>query len=316
VSDSPPDFSVTDETFLRRCNCIPEKSPERRLILFTVAIFLVVMSGLLHAVWNLFAKQSLNKVVFLWSIQWVAVFVYLPSALEAVWRHPVQMQGWLLLVITAFIHGMYVILLSQTYNAGDLSQVYPLMRGVSPLLVPVIGVFILGERLSVLGWLGVVGVVVGIWIIGNWRTERSSASQLAPKATWLALEVGLSVTAYTTFDKLTLHYFPAVTLNDASNLGNLIALSWLAMRSGAIKAEWKANWRTIVLGGIISPGGYLLFLLALHILPLAQIAPMREIGTVFGTILGIVVLKETQGRRRITAAGLITAGVILLGVFG
>jgi len=76
------------------------------------------------------------------------------------------------------------------------------------------------------------------------------------------------------------------------------------------------NWRTIVLGGIISPGGYLLFLLALHFLPVAQLAPMREIGTVFGTILGIVVLKETQGRRRIIAAGMITVGVILLGVFG
>jgi len=37
------------------------------------AIALVITSGLLHAVWNLFAKQSLDKVVFLWSIQRVAV---------------------------------------------------------------------------------------------------------------------------------------------------------------------------------------------------------------------------------------------------
>ncbi|KYP80799.1 hypothetical protein AYJ22_09665 [Ferroacidibacillus organovorans] len=107
-----------------------------------------------------------------------------------------------------------------------------------------------------------------------------------------------------------------MTLNDASNLGNLIALSWLATQSGAIQAEWKANWKTILVGGVISPGGYLLFLLALHLAPVAQLAPMREIGTVFGTILGIVVLKEAQGRRRITAAGLITVGVILLGLFG
>lgn len=106
----------------------------------------------------------------------------------------------------------------------------------------------------------------------------------------------MSITIYTTFDKITLQYIPAVTLNDASNLGNLIALSWMAVRSGAISAEWKTNWKTIILGGIISPGGYLLFLLALHVLPLAQLAPMREIGTVFGTILGIVVLKEAQGK--------------------
>jgi len=58
------------------------------------------------------------------------------------------------------------------------------------------------------------------------------------------------------------------------------------------------------------------FSLELHIDPVAQPAPMRGIGAVFGTILGIFVLKETQGRRRIMAAGLITAGVILLSIFG
>ncbi|WDL96717.1 DMT family transporter [Alicyclobacillus sp. ALC3] len=285
--------------------------------MFTVAIFLVVSSGLLHAVWNLFAKQSLNKVVFLWSIQWAAVFLYLPWALTAVWNHNIPFRGCLFLVVTAALHGFYVILLSKTYSAGDLSQVYPLMRGVSPLLVPILGVSVLGEKLSALGWLGVACVVVGIWILGDWRFGRGARqTQMSARGTWLALAVGLSITAYTTFDKITLHYFPAVTLNDASNLGNLIVLSWLAIRSGAIKAEWRANWRTILLGGIISPGGYLLFLLALHMAPVAQMAPMREIGTVFGTILGVVVLREAQGTRRIAAAGLITSGVILLGTFG
>ncbi|WP_051662858.1 EamA family transporter [Alicyclobacillus macrosporangiidus] len=139
---------------------------------------------------------------------------------------------------------------------------------------------------------------------------------MASNATWLALAVGMSVAAYTTFDKITLRYIPAVTLNDVSSLGNWMALSWIAIRSGVIKTEWEANWKTIILGGIISPGGYLLFLLALSILPLAQLAPMREIGTVFGTLLGILVLKEPQGRRRIIAAGILTTGVILLGLFG
>ncbi|WDL96458.1 EamA family transporter [Alicyclobacillus sp. ALC3] len=275
------------------------------------------MSGLLHAVWNLFAKQSRNKVVFLWSFQWVAVFAFLPSALIAMEHHNIPTEGWLFLAVTAALHGVYVMVLSRTYTAGELSQVYPLMRGVSPLLVLLLGVSILGERLTTLGWLGVACVVAGIWILGNWRFGGCSTGRsLAPHATSLALAVGLSVTAYTTFDKITLQYIPAVTLNDASNLGNLIVLSWWAVRSRAVRVEWRVNWRTIILGGLISPGGYLLFLLALRMAPVAQLAPMREIGTVFGTILGIVVLKETQGRRRITAAGLISAGVILLGIFG
>jgi len=180
------------------------------------------MSGLLHAVWNLVAKQSLDKVVFLWSIQWVAVFLYLPWALAVVWHHHIPFKGWLFLVVTVTLHGFYVMLLSKTYTAGDLSQVYPLMRGVSPLLVPIIGVVILGERLPIVAWIGVATVVVGIWILGNWRfNRRTRGPRLAPKATLLALAVGIFITTYTTFDKITLHYIPTVTLNDASNFGNL-----------------------------------------------------------------------------------------------
>jgi uncharacterized membrane protein len=64
------------------------------------------------------------------------------------------------------------------------------------------------------------------------------------------------------------------------------------------------------------PSGYLLFLFALSLAPVAVLAPMREIGTVFGAALGIAVLKEKGGARRLIASGLITAGVIALGAAG
>ncbi|MCL5116274.1 MAG: DMT family transporter [Firmicutes bacterium] len=285
--------------------------------MFSLAIFLVIMSGLLHAVWNLLAKRSVNHVVFLWSFQWVAVVVYLPWALAAIGRHPVPMRGWMLLGLTAGVHGTYVLLLANMYSLGDLSQVYPLMRGVSPIMVPVLGVVLLGERLSAPGWLGVGAVIAGIGMLGDWRRPMASKSPRSlSQATWLAIGVGLSIAAYTTLDKVTLRDVPAVALNDGSNLGNLIALSWWAMRSRVIQIEWAAHWKTIIMAGIVSPGGYLLFLTALQMAPVARLAPMREIGTVIATILGIVVLKEPQGWRRMVASGLITVGVILLATQG
>jgi uncharacterized membrane protein len=53
------------------------------------------------------------------------------------------------------IHGVYVLLLAKTYTIGGLSQVYPIMRGTSPLLVPVIGVLVLSETLKLQGWVGI-----------------------------------------------------------------------------------------------------------------------------------------------------------------
>ncbi len=285
--------------------------------MFSVAFGLVILSGLLHAVWNLFAKRSGNPVVFLWSFQWVAVLAFLPWALTAMVRHAIPIRGWEFLGVTVVLHGIYVMLLARTYRAGDLSHVYPLMRGVSPLLVPILGISFLGEHLSGMGWVSIVGIVAGVGLLGNWRWHRHPGrSARPPTATRLAVAVGLAITAYTVLDKVTLQYLPAVTLNEASNLGNLIALSWWAVRSGEIRAQWTHHWPTIVLGGIVSPGAYLLFLLALRMGPVAQLAPIRAIGTVFGTLLGIRVLKEPQGSRRMVAAGLITAGVIALGIWG
>jgi drug/metabolite transporter (DMT)-like permease len=83
-----------------------------------------------------------------------------------------------------------------------------------------------------------------------------------------------------------------------------------------VRAEWKLNRRNILLVGIFAPGGYLLFLFALSLAPVSHMAPMREIGTVFGSIFGIRLLRESGGVRRIVGGILITAGVISLGLFG
>jgi uncharacterized membrane protein len=53
---------------------------------------------------------------------------------------------------------------------------------------------------------------------------------------------------------------------------------------------------------------------ALHYAPLAVLAPMREIGTVFAVLLAVIILKEKQGSRRIFASVLITAGILCLGL--
>jgi uncharacterized membrane protein len=112
------------------------------------------------------------------------------------------------------------------------------------------------------------------------------------------------------------HIFACPDLSDrgfVTSLSHMLALTAAAFRPKAVAWEWKLNWRTILLGGILAPGGYTLFLYALTLAPAAQLAPMREIGTVFGTLFGLLLLNEPQGRSRIIGSVLITAGVIGLG---
>lgn len=276
-----------------------------------VALGLVILSGCIHSVWNLFAKKSKNKTVFLWYCQLAAVVIFLPvSIYEFHNLYTVAPVGWGFMLLSMALHGFYVLLLAKTYATGDLSQAYPIMRGISPLLVPLIGVSLLEEGLKWIGWAGVLFIVIGILVMGDFRAGKIAST--ANKTMLLAISVGIMITGYTVVDKVALKHFSPVLLNEATNIGNLMALSWIALRSQELVREWKLNWKTILLGGLLAPGGYILFLRALEMMPVSQLAPMREIGTVFGTLLGIFVLHEPQGKVRIIGSILITAGIILL----
>ncbi|GMK37238.1 membrane protein [Paenibacillus sp. CCS19] len=284
--------------------------------MYGIAILLVLLSGLLHSIWNLYAKRSLNKVSFLWLTQIISVLIFTPLTILEWDTSRMTGTGGLLLLLSMLLHGIYVLLLARTYSIGDFSQVYPIMRGTSPLIVPILGTALLGEHLTALGWFGVILILFGISITSNLRLLRKNTANASYKAPLLALAVGLCIASYIIVDKMTLDYMPAVMLNQATNVGNALLLGYAAYRSHAVKSELRINWKTILLGGIIAPGGYMLFLYALSLAPVAQLAPMREIGTVFGTLMGIMLLREPQGKRRIGTSILITAGVIVLATNG
>lgn len=280
------------------------------------ASLLVVLSGVLHAYWNYLAKRSLNKHAFLWHAQWVAAAVFAPFA---VWE--ALHSGWTAEAIPCLLgsmalHGVYAALLACTYTIGDLSRVYPIIRGTAPLVVPIIGVTALGERLSALGWSGVALIVGGIVSMSDLRrTPGASAGPSQHQAVWLALLIGIIVSGYIVLDKIALSRgVPPLTLNTLSNLGNALALTGAAIRSQAWRTEWRVNRLHLLLAGTTASGGYTLFLLAVPLLPIAQLAPLREIGTVFGTAFGIFLLHEPAGKRRLAASGIITAGIVMLTV--
>nr|WP_232243256.1 DMT family transporter [Paenibacillus sp. GSMTC-2017] len=275
---------------------------------------LVLSAGFLHSIWNLYTKRSINKYVFLWYCQLASILIFLPWTIVEWGNTELTSTGWWIIIASMLLHGLYLVLLAATYSIGDLSQVYPIMRGTGPLLVPLLGVTLLNEKLSVFGWIGVVSIVIGIAMLSNISFKRNETSTL--KAPLLALTVGICIASYIIVDKIALEYAPAVVVNGASNIAGVIALSWFAFRSTGMQNELKVNWKIILLGGLIAPGGYLLFLFALNYGPVAQLAPMREIGTVFGTIMGIYILREKQGKRRLITSIFITAGVIVLGLWG
>ncbi|PYI53604.1 hypothetical protein DLM86_17080 [Paenibacillus flagellatus] len=275
----------------------------------------VIGSGLAHAVWNLFAKQSEDKAAFLWAMYIPSTIALLPLAVAEASRLPVTARALLPVALSIALQSVYALLLARTYKRSDLSQAYPVMRGTSTLLIPVLGVVFLGESLPVGGWLGIACLIAGFAVMSGWNPLRGRP-HVPFKPFLLALSVGLCTTCYTLVDKLNLAALSPLALLAVTNVGFILGLTPAAVASGAIRRTVVRRWKSFAVGAVLSPGSYLLFLFAMQHAQVTYIAPLREVGIVFGALLGMVVLKEKHGAVRIAASVVVVTGIFLIAVSG
>lgn len=280
-----------------------------------LSLLLVLSSGLTHALWNLFTKRSIHKSVFLWCIHSVTLIILMPYFLIEMSKLQLSPHVYGLMLLSMTIQGCYITLLSKAYTHGDMSQVYPFMRGLGAMLTSLCSLVLFHEQLSLAGYMGLGIIIFSLFALSGLKFRgRSSVN---PKALIYACLVGLCISGYTLTDKAILDAgVSPIALIQLSNISYFIALVIPVMLTRQLKLEWSVNWRTILLGSILAPGSYLLFLFAMRLTPLAHIAPVREISTVFGTLLGILVLREQQGWRRIFMSMLITFGIIAIALWG
>ncbi|MFD2117456.1 DMT family transporter [Paenibacillus yanchengensis] len=281
------------------------------VIVIVISLILVLCSGLTHSIWNMFAKQSTDKSVFLWVIYAPSTIILLPFLITELNSTSLSAQEWLLLIASMIMQSIYAALLSHTYNVGDLSQVYPIMRGAPTLLTPILGVLLLGETMPLLGWFGIVFMLAGFFVMLG-PIKQTISNKAAIKPIFLALTVGLCITTYTIIDKANLSSITPLALLVITNIGFLLGLTPAALNRKRLKQALIDNKKIIWLGAILSPGSYFLFLLAAQHTAVSMVAPMREVGIVFGTLLGFFVLKESQGLRRIAASIAVVIGIIVI----
>ncbi|KNB70926.1 membrane protein [Brevibacillus reuszeri] len=223
-----------------------------------------------------------------------------------------------LLLLSFLFQCCYTVLISKAYTYGDISLVYPIMRGTGTLFIPFFSaVFFFQEYFSVPGWLGILCIVCGVFAIsGIFGSLRNKKGMIHPLALRYAFAVGVCITGYTLVDKQIVQQMSPFGLLEISNLACLMVTSWFVREKAKLWREWKINWKPILLGAVLSPGSYLLFLFAMTVAPLASIAPIREVSTVFGTLLGVFLLKEGHRSWRLVMSSVITIGIISLAVWG
>jgi multidrug transporter EmrE-like cation transporter len=111
----------------------------------TLPVTLAVLgAGFLHALWNAMLKQAAGDPLLDTALI-VAGGSIVALALLPLVGAP-DRAAWPFMVVSAVIHFGYYVTLAGAYRRGDLSFAYPLMRGVAPLIVTVLGIVFLGEQ--------------------------------------------------------------------------------------------------------------------------------------------------------------------------
>jgi drug/metabolite transporter (DMT)-like permease len=281
----------------------------------TLAIALVLGSALLHAWWNLLAKNASGSTAFSWLFSVLSTLMFAPAvaAVVLIERPQIGTPQIVFLVGTALIHSLYFSLLEQGYRVGDLSLVYPLARGSGPLLSTGLAILLLGERPSLAALAGALLITISIFFLtGDPRKLRQSG---AGRAVIFALLTGVTIAAYTLWDKhaVSILLIPPLMQDWASAGGrSLFLLPYALSHRSDIRREWQIHRREAFGVAVLSPISYILLLTALAFSPVSYVAPFRQVSILIGALLGARMLSEADSRRRLISAGVMMIGVAAL----
>lgn len=284
----------------------------------TFALVLIVISAVMHALWNLLVKRSRDKTVFIWWM-FIASGTLMNLALPFAGPFP-PLDAMILGLVVAggacFV--LYHLFNGRAYRSGDLSVIYPLSQ-TSMLWVPLWGALLLGERFSLLGLAGIALIVAGAWCVQlrslAWREAVRPLRSLGDPAVMAALAAGFIYSIGSIIDKT------GVTSYDPFHFTYLLVICMFLLMSlnlarpryrGRILAEWRHSRTLILLSGPVMMGSFMTFRYGLKLAPVSYAVPVRQVSILVGVLIGTLFLGEACGRIRFTAALLILVGVALI----
>lgn len=271
------------------------------MALTTLAIILAAAA--IHAFWNLVIARADDTQATTAVAIAVGVLVAAPFA---VLRWNVQPAAWPFIVASSLLELVYFWLLTTAYRRAEMSLVYPIARGMAPVLVLLVSVFALGVATSPMQAAGVGLVGLGVVLVRGLR-RGARWSDVA-----MALAVAVAIAGYTLVDKEGVRYADPVTyVTLILVLPAIASIAFVAARGGV--ARLRASLGPLALaGGVASIAAYGLVLIALTTAPAASVAAVREVSVVFAAVLGAVVLRERVGVSRLAGSVVVALGVALV----
>jgi drug/metabolite transporter (DMT)-like permease len=266
------------------------------------AFGLALGAAFLHAFWNVFLGRSKDieaatAVVLVFSVMLfapVAAFAGHVSWAAAPW-----------IAASSVLELTYFALLAAGYRRSDVSLVYPVARGLAPVVVLVLAVAA-GHATSTGQVLGVCAVGTGVWLV------RGLARKADTRGLLFGVAIACCIAGYTLVDKEGVQHASPIPYLELVLAGPAVVylLAMLRLRGrDAVRAEVRPVNGLLAAAGF---GAYSLVLAALQLAPAASVAAVRETSVVIATVLAALVLRERVTGVRLAGSVVVVAGIALL----
>ena len=291
-----------------------------------ISIILVILSASIHVGWNYLTKSSSKPKLFS-LLKGTLLLLLLLVIIPIIPLRSIPTDVWIFIVLSGIIHAVYVLALASAYEAGDMSFVYPIARS-APAFVPIAAFLIVGEIISLRGFLGIAIVVTGVFLMqirgtGNSEFRQFLSSFKQKDSLWAFITLG-TVVSYTIVDKAGMVAFsrigeiasglhgPVFFLLENSMCYLLFWLYLFLRRELTIGPVWKKEWPLGALAALCTLTSYSLILHVMQTETVSYIVTLRQSGILLAVLTGWKALKEPYGSYRLFVTFFMLIGFFLV----
>jgi drug/metabolite transporter (DMT)-like permease len=222
---------------------------------------------------------------------------------------------WPLIATSMVVHWFYQFSAVRALHRGDLSLVFPVMRGLGPLATATIAAITLKETLTPLQVTGLVAASVSIIVFALPTGATAHARRLDRTALFWAVMTAFGVGLYAVADTRAARAMP----NVATFVVWLFLIDWMGVtivtvwqRKGRLMASIRPQLKGGIIAGLLGSVSYGLAIVAYTLTDAAIVTALRETSVVFAAGLGALLLHEGFGPRRTAAAAVLACGLVLM----
>ena len=245
------------------------------------AFLLALGAAALHAGWNILVARAVDVRAATTVAISLSVILFAPVA-ALTWDVEAAALPWI--AASVVLELAYFLLLTGAYQRSDVSLVYPIARGMAPVLV-LIGASVAGTRLGLLPAIGVLLVGTGVLLV---RGEGAHADR---RGVLLALAIAGTIVGYTLTDNQGIEHASAISYLELQLVPVAVVLLAGYAATGRLPAVRAEIGVASLAAALASFGAYAL-VLALGARPGSSVAAVRETSVLFAVALGAIVLHE------------------------